>query len=134
MKAAVLYAPKTDLVIEDIRVADPGPREVLIRTMAVGVCRSDLHYIDGAFPHPMPTVPGHEAAGVVEAVGSDVAHLNVGDHVITFFTVFCGACEFCISGRPSLCIDPSTRRAKGTPPRLSLQNGTPLAPFLNLSA
>ena len=134
MKAAVLYEAKTDLVIEDIAVSDPGPREVLIRTVACGVCRSDLHFIDGAFPHPVPTVPGHEAAGVVEAVGSDVAHLKVGDHVITFFTVFCGSCEMCISGRPSLCVDPSTRRAKGAPPRLSLQDGTPLAPFLNLSA
>ncbi|PMX41219.1 alcohol dehydrogenase, partial [Pseudomonas sp. MPR-R2A6] len=57
MKAAVLYAPKTDLVIEDIAVSDPGPREVLIRTVACGVCRSDLHFVDGAFPHPMPTVP-----------------------------------------------------------------------------
>jgi S-(hydroxymethyl)glutathione dehydrogenase/alcohol dehydrogenase len=134
VKAAVLYAPKTELVIEDIAISNPGPREVLIRTVACGVCRSDLHFVDGAFPHPMPTVPGHEAAGIVEAVGSDVAHLKVGDHVITFFTVFCGACEFCVSGRPSLCIDPSTRRAKGAPPRLSLKDGTPLAPFLNLSA
>ena len=134
MKAAVLYAPKTDLVIEDIAVSDPGPREVLIRTVACGVCRSDLHFIDGAFPHPMPTVPGHEAAGIVEAVGSDVGHLKVGDHVITFFTVFCGSCEMCMSGRPSLCVDPSTRRPKGAPSRLSLKDGTPLAPFLNLSA
>ena len=134
MKAAVLYAPRTDLVIEDVRVADPGPREVRIRTVACGVCRSDLHFVDGAFPHPLPTVPGHEAAGVVEAVGSDVAHLKIGDHVVTFFTVFCGSCEMCIGGRPSLCVDPSTRRAKGAPPRLSLNDGTPLAPFLNLSA
>lgn len=134
MKAAVLLAPRTDLTIEDIRVSDPGAREVLIRTVACGVCRSDLHFVDGVFPHPVPTVPGHEAAGIVEAVGSDVAHLKVGDHVITFFTVFCGACEFCASGRPSLCIDPSTRRAKGADPRLSLHDGTPLAPFLNLSA
>lgn len=134
MKAAVLHAPGTPLRIEEVAVGDPGPREVVIRTAAVGVCRSDLHFIDGAFPHPLPTVPGHEAAGVVEAVGSDVAHLRPGDHVITFFTAFCGACEMCVSGRPSLCVDPSTRRAKGAPPRLSLADGTPLAPFLNLSA
>jgi S-(hydroxymethyl)glutathione dehydrogenase/alcohol dehydrogenase len=134
VKAAILYAPNTELVIDDIAISDPGPREVLIRTVACGVCRSDLHFVDGAFPHPMPTVPGHEAAGIVEAVGSDVAHLKVGDHVITFFTVFCGACEMCVTGRPSLCVDPSTRRPKGAPPRLSLQDGTPLAPFLNLSA
>jgi S-(hydroxymethyl)glutathione dehydrogenase/alcohol dehydrogenase len=115
-------------------VSKPGPREVLIRTAAVGVCRSDLHFVDGAFPHPVPTVPGHEAAGVIEAVGSDVAHLKVGDHVITFFTAFCGSCEMCVTGRPSLCVDPSTRRPADAEPRLSLGDGTALAPFLNLSA
>jgi len=134
VKAAVLYEPKTPLVIEDVRVDNPGPREVLIRTAACGVCRSDLHFIEGAFPHPIPTVPGHEAAGVVEAVGSDVTRIKPGDHVITFFTVFCGSCEFCVSGRPSLCVDPSTRRPKDAAPRLSLPDGTPLPPFLNLSA
>ncbi|MCW3847770.1 Zn-dependent alcohol dehydrogenase [Sphingomonas sp. LB-2] len=134
MKAAVLFEAKTPLQIEEVTVSKPGPREVLIRTVACGVCRSDLHYVDGAFPHPVPTVPGHEAAGIIEAVGSDVAHLKVGDHVITFFTVFCGSCEMCVTGRPSLCIDSSTRRPKDAEPRLSLADGTPLAPFLNLSA
>ncbi|OAN59972.1 Zn-dependent alcohol dehydrogenase [Sphingomonas sp. TDK1] len=134
MKAAVLFEAKTPLAIEEVEVSKPGPREVLIRTAAVGVCRSDLHFVDGAFPHPVPTVPGHEAAGVVEAVGSDVAHLRPGDHVITFFTAFCGACEMCVTGRPSLCIDPSTRRPAEAEPRLRLASGTALAPFLNLSA
>ncbi len=134
MKAAVLYEAGKPLEIADIRVSKPGPREVLISTAAVGVCRSDLHFVDGAFPHPVPTVPGHEAAGVIEAVGSDVAHLKVGDHVITFFTVFCGSCEMCVTGRPSLCVDPSTRRPADAEPRLSLNDGTALAPFLNLSA
>lgn len=134
MKAAVLFEPKTPLQVEDIAIDKPGPREVLIRTAACGVCRSDLHFVDGAFPHPVPTVPGHEAAGVVEAVGSDVTRLKPGDHVITFFTVFCGSCEMCVTGRPSLCVDPSTRRPKDAAPRLTLKDGTPLAPFLNLSA
>jgi S-(hydroxymethyl)glutathione dehydrogenase / alcohol dehydrogenase len=134
MKAAVLFEAGQPLQMADVQVSRPGPREVLIRTAAVGVCRSDLHFIDGAFPHPVPTVPGHEAAGVVEAVGSGVAHLKPGDHVITFFTVFCGSCEMCVSGRPSLCIDPSTRRPQDAEPRLALVDGTPLAPFLNLSA
>lgn len=134
MKAAILFEAGKPLEIGDVAVSKPGPREVLIRTAAVGVCRSDLHFVDGAFPHPVPTVPGHEAAGVIEAVGSDVAHLKPGDHVITFFTVFCGACEMCVTGRPSLCIDPSTRRPAEAEPRLSLADGTPLAPFLNLSA
>ncbi|MBN8810768.1 MULTISPECIES: Zn-dependent alcohol dehydrogenase [Sphingomonas] len=134
MKAAVLYEAGKPLEITDVNVSKPGPREVLIRTAAVGVCRSDLHFVDGAFPHPVPTVPGHEAAGVIEAVGSDVAHLKVGDHVITFFTAFCGSCEMCVTGRPSLCVDPSTRRPADAEPRLSLGDGTALAPFLNLSA
>lgn len=134
MKAAILFEAKTPLEIGDVDVSKPAPREVLIRTAAVGVCRSDLHFIDGSFPHPVPTVPGHEAAGVVEAVGSDVAHLRPGDHVITFFTAFCGSCEMCVTGRPSLCVDPSTRRPEGAPPRLSLRDGRGLAPFLNLSA
>jgi len=134
MKAAVLFEAGKPLEIADVQVSGPGPREVLIRTVACGVCRSDLHFVDGAFPHPVPTVPGHEAAGVIEAVGSDVAHLKPGDHVITFFTVFCGSCEMCVTGRPSLCIDPSTRRSADAEPRLRLADGTPLAPFLNLSA
>lgn len=134
VKAAILREPKTALTIEDIRVDNPGPREVLIRTAACGVCRSDLHFIEGSFPHPMPTVPGHEAAGVVEAVGEGVTSVKPGDHVITFFTVFCGTCEFCTSGRMSLCINPATRRPKDAPSRIALADGTPLAPFLNLSA
>ncbi|MEG3180687.1 Zn-dependent alcohol dehydrogenase [Sphingomonas sp. LT1P40] len=134
MKAAVLFEANRPLEIHDIQVSKPGPREVLIRTAACGVCRSDLHFVDGAYPHVMPTVPGHEAAGVVEAVGSDVTKLRPGDHVITFFTVFCGSCEFCVSGRPSLCVDSSTKRPKDAPPKLSLNDGTPVAHFLNLSA
>jgi S-(hydroxymethyl)glutathione dehydrogenase/alcohol dehydrogenase len=134
VKAAVLFEAGTPLQIEEVAVSKPGPREVLIRTAAVGVCRSDLHFIDGSFPHPVPTVPGHEAAGVVEAVGDGVSSVKPGDHVITFFTVFCGSCEFCISGRPSLCIDPSTRRPADAEPRLTLTDGRALAPFLNLSA
>ena len=134
MKAAVLFEAKTPLEIVEVDIDTPGPREVLIRTAAVGVCRSDLHFVDGSFPHPMPTVPGHEAAGIVEAVGEGVSSVKPGDHVITFFTVFCGSCEMCITGRPSLCVDPSTRRAKDAPPRLKLKDGRGLAPFLNLSA
>ena len=68
MKAAVLFEANTPLSIEDVTVSKPTAHEVLIRTMAVGVCRSDLHFVDGAYPHAMPTIPGHEACGVVEAV------------------------------------------------------------------
>lgn len=134
MKAAVLFEAKRPLEILDVAIDKPGPREVLIRTAACGVCRSDLHFVDGAYPHVMPTIPGHEASGVVEAVGSEVTRIRPGDHVITFFTVFCGSCEFCVSGRPSLCVESSTRRPKDAEPKLRLSDGTPVAHFLNLSA
>ena len=133
MKAAVLFEPKTPLSIEDVTVANPGPREVLIRTVAVGVCRSDLHFVDGAYPHATPTIPGHEACGVVEAIGEDVGTVKVGDHVVTCLSVFCGHCEYCVTGRMALCIDPSTRRPRGAPPRLMLGE-RPIAQMLNLSA
>jgi S-(hydroxymethyl)glutathione dehydrogenase/alcohol dehydrogenase len=133
MKAAVLFEAKAPLQIEDVSVAKPAPREVLIRTAAVGVCRSDLHFVDGAYPHAMPTIPGHEAAGVVEAVGDEVSTVKVGDHVVTCLSAFCGHCEFCVTGRMSLCIDASTRRPKAAPPRLSM-NGQVVHQMLNLSA
>ena len=69
MKAAVLFEAKTPLRIEDVTIDKPLAHEVLIRTVAVGVCRSDLHFVDGIYPHALPTIPGHEAAGVVEAIG-----------------------------------------------------------------
>ncbi len=133
MKAAVLFEAKTPLSIEDVSVAKPAAHEVLIRTAAVGVCRSDLHFVDGAYPHAMPTIPGHEAAGVVEAVGDEVSTVRVGDHVVTCLSAFCGHCEFCVTGRMSLCISSAVRRPKGAAPRLTLGD-KPVAQMLNLSA
>ena len=133
MKAAVLFEAKTPLRVEDVTVDKPGPHEVLIRTHACGVCRSDLHFVDGAYPHPLPGIPGHEAAGVVEQVGSEVRSVRVGDHVVTCLSAFCGQCEFCVTGRMSLCIDPGVKRPKGSAPRLMLGD-RPIAQMLNLSA
>jgi S-(hydroxymethyl)glutathione dehydrogenase/alcohol dehydrogenase len=132
MKAALFTGPGEPLKIVDIDIDEPGPREVLIKTAAVGLCRSDLHFVDGTYPHPTPTVLGHEVAGVVEAVGSEVRHVGPGDHVITFLAPFCGTCELCQSGQQSLCTDPSTKRPDDAPSRLSM-NGEPLIQFLNLS-
>jgi S-(hydroxymethyl)glutathione dehydrogenase/alcohol dehydrogenase len=137
MKAAVLFEPKQPLQIEDVTVSNPAAHEVLIRTVAVGVCRSDLHFVDGIYPHALPTIPGHEAAGVVEAVGSEVRTVKVGDHVVTCLSAFCGQCEFCVTGRMFLCVDGGVRRPKGAPPRLTLgaeHGGQPVAQMLNLSA
>ena len=131
MKAAVLRQANSELTIEEIAVAKPGPREVLIRTRACGVCHSDLHFIDGLYPAPVPLVPGHEAAGVVEAVGEDVVAIKPGDHVVTCFSAFCGRCEFCVTGRLSLCLDASTKRRRDEAPRIALGE-TPLHQLLNV--
>jgi len=133
MKAAVLETPGQPLTIETLVIDKPGPREVLIRTAACGLCHSDLHFIDGAYPHPLPAVPGHEAAGIVEAVGSEVTRIRPGDAVVTCLSVFCGHCEYCLSGRMALCPGSGTRRAKGAPPRLSRTDGSPVHQLLNLS-
>ena len=90
MKAAVFHTPGSPLTIEEVGISKPGPREVLVRTVAVGVCHSDLHVVDGMYPHPAPVVLGHEAAGIVEQVGSDVRTVKPGDHVVTCLSVYCG--------------------------------------------
>ena len=77
MKAAVLIQPGQPLEIEDVVISKPGPHEVLIRTAACGLCHSDLHFIEGSYPHPLPAIPGHEAAGIVEQVGSEVRSVTV---------------------------------------------------------
>ncbi|WP_020423728.1 Zn-dependent alcohol dehydrogenase [Cupriavidus sp. WS] len=133
MKAAVMHQPRTPLVIEDVAIGKPGPREVLLRTAAVGVCHSDLHFLDGAYPFPTPVVLGHEAAGIVEQVGSEVRTVKPGDHVITCLSAYCGHCEHCLTGHLSLCVEPDTKRREGEEPRL-LARGAPMNQFLNLSA
>jgi S-(hydroxymethyl)glutathione dehydrogenase/alcohol dehydrogenase len=133
MKAAVLHAPRQPMTIEDLAIEKPRRREVLIRTAAAGLCHSDLHFIEGAYPAPMPIVLGHESAGVVEAVGEDVTHVKPGDRVITCLSVFCGHCEFCLSGRPSICQDPEVKKPPGVAKRLKLR-GAHLNQFANLSS
>lgn len=133
MRAAVLNTCPGDLDIEDVAIDKPGPREVLIRTAAAGLCHSDLHFIEAKYPARCPVVLGHESAGVVEAVGEGVTYVQPGDHVITCLSVFCGECEACLSGRMSICRNPSTQRAKGEPPRLS-RDGEPMNQFINLSS
>jgi S-(hydroxymethyl)glutathione dehydrogenase/alcohol dehydrogenase len=134
MKAAVLIQPGRPLEIEELSISKPGPHEVLIRTAACGLCHSDLHFIDGAYPHPLPAVPGHEAAGIVEAVGSEVRTVKPGDAVVTCLSAFCGHCEFCVTGRMSLCLGGDTRRQPGEAPRLTRADGSAVNQMLNLSA
>lgn len=134
MKAAVLIQPGQPLEIEELSISNPGPHEVLIRTAACGLCHSDLHFIEGTYPHPLPAVPGHEAAGIVEAVGSEVRTVKPGDAVVTCLSAFCGHCEFCVTGRMSLCLGGDTRRGPGEAPRLTRADGSAVNQMLNLSA
>ncbi len=133
MKAAVLHAVNQPLTIEEIGVAKPERREVLIRTAVAGICHSDLHFADGSYPYPMPCVLGHESAGIVEAVGEDVTYVKPGDHVITCLSVFCGYCEHCLTGHPALCQNAEVKLPPGASRRLSWK-GAVLHQFLNLSS
>ena len=134
MKAAVLIQPGQALAIEDVVISKPGPHEVLIRTAACGLCHSDLHFIEGTYPHPLPAIPGHEAAGIVEAVGSEVRTVKVGDAVVSCLSAFCGHCEYCVTGRMSLCLGGDTRRAPTDAPRITRPDGSIVNQMLNLSA
>jgi Zn-dependent alcohol dehydrogenase len=116
--AAVLYEPKKPLVIEEVDVLEPGPHEVLVRWVANGVCHSDLHVMTGDYPHPLPVVLGHEAAGIVERVGASVETVQPGDHVCSSYIPSCGRCGYCINGTPTLC-------ALRDKPRWFMHDGTP---------
>ena len=133
MKAAVLHEQKKPMVIEDVDISKPGPREVLVRPIAIGVCHSDLHFMDGSYPYMLPTILGHESAGIVEEVGRDVTYVKKGDHVITCLSAFCGHCEKCLTGHMSLCNKVETQRTADDKPRLS-QGGNAVHQFLNLSS
>ena len=133
MKAAVFHTPGSPLTIEEVGISKPGPREVLVRTVAVGVCHSDLHFVDGHYPHPAPVVLGHEASGIVEQVGELVRTVKPGDHVVTCLSAYCGHCEHCVTGHLSLCVSPDTKRGKDEEPRLTYVQ-KPMPQFINLSA
>ena len=113
MKAAVFHGVGQPMTLEDVQIEKPQRREVLVRTRVAGLCHSDLHFIEGKYPTPVPAILGHEAAGVVEAVGEDVTHVKPGDHVVTCLSVFCGHCEYCTTGREVLCSNTSVKMPPG---------------------
>jgi len=104
MKAAVLYEYRKPLIVEEIEIEEPGRGQVLVRTVATGVCHSDLFRAEGLNPTELPAVLGHESAGIVERVGEGVTYVQPGDHVVMNFIPFCGVCRYCQTGRPVLCI------------------------------
>src|SRR6478735_1816845 len=105
MRAMVLDRPKTPLVLRERPVPQPAAGQVLVAVEACGVCRTDLHVVDGDLPNPkLPLVPGHEIVGTVVETGDDVRHLPVGGRVgIPWLAYTCGACRYCLSGQENLC-------------------------------
>jgi aryl-alcohol dehydrogenase len=101
-KAAILQATQQPLVIEEVEVGDPGPGEVRVRMVATGICHTDLLMMSGHMPVQLPTVLGHEGAGVVESVGPAVTNLSPGDHVVLSYA-HCGECAPCEEGQPTYC-------------------------------
>ncbi len=128
MKAAVLREYNAPLEIEEIQIDKPGPYEVLTRTAASGICHSDLHVIEGGIPMPTPCVLGHEPAGIVEAVGSEVTDFKPGDHVIGCLNAWCGKCDYCLTGRPHLCMPPEMLARLDGSSRLT-KDGDPIMQF-----
>ena len=127
MKAAVLNAVNGGFVIEDIEIAEPVGREVLVQVKASGLCHSDLHVAEAGHGVPLPAVLGHELAGVVKALGPEVSEFAVGDHVVGSLIAWCGHCGSCLDGETYRCEHPETATCRGAhePPRLS-RGGDPV--------
>ena len=134
MRAAVLYETNTPLVVEEVGIRKPKAHEVLIRTSIAGLCHSDLHFIEGLYPHPLPVVLGHESAGIIEQVGSEVTYVKPGDHVVTCLSVFCGTCENCTSGRTVICSNTEVKMLPGQAKRLEWDKTEQLHTGFNLSS
>ncbi|TCP49927.1 alcohol dehydrogenase [Tamaricihabitans halophyticus] len=111
---AVPYADSRPLDVTTVELDAPGEGEVLVKIAAAGLCHSDLSAIAGKRARAVPTVAGHEAAGVVEEVGPGVTKFSPGDHVVLVFVASCGHCGYCVSGRPNLCESSWQARANGT--------------------
>ncbi len=135
VRAAVFRKVHAPVTIETVEIDQPWDREVLVRTVATGVCHSDLHVVDGLgrFVLDRPFVLGHEGAGIVEAVGSEVTAVRPGDHVVACLSGFCGTCAQCLSGHPNLCTGGIVTRPDTAAPRLS-QGGAPFRQFLGIAS
>jgi S-(hydroxymethyl)mycothiol dehydrogenase len=115
--------------IVDVIVPDPIGHDVVVRVQACGVCHTDLTYRDGGINDEFPFLLGHEAAGIVEAVGEYVTHVEVGDFVVLNWRAVCGQCRACKRGRPQYCFDTFNAAQK-----MTLTDGTELTPALGIGA
>jgi S-(hydroxymethyl)mycothiol dehydrogenase len=129
VRAVVARSKGAPVSLETIVVPDPGPGEALVRIEACGVCHTDLHYREGGIGDDFPFLLGHEAAGVVEAVGDGVTDVAPDDFVILNWRAVCGACRACLRGRPWYCFNTHNAGQK-----MTLTDGTELAPALGIGA
>src|SRR5438874_1159524 len=129
VRGVVAKSVKEPVSVETIVVPDPGPGEVTVTVQACGVCHTDLHYREGGIGDEFPYLLGHEAAGVVDAVGSDVTSVAPGDFVVLNWRAVCGECRACRRGRPWYCFATHNARQK-----MTLADGTVLSPALGIGA
>src|SRR5436305_11902057 len=129
VRGVVASAAGNSVTVETITVPDPGPGEVVVQVQACGVCHTDLHYREGGINDDFPFLLGHEAAGVVDAVGAGVTSVAPGDFVVLNWRAVCGECRSCRRGRPWLCF--ATHNATQ---KMTLVDGTVLSPALGIGA
>lgn len=129
VKGVIAAAKGEPVTLTTILVPDPGPDEALVRIKACGVCHTDLHYREGAINDDFPFLLGHEAAGIVEKVGGNVANIAPGDYVVLAWRAPCGTCRSCLRGRPWYCF-----ASHNAAQPMTLEDGTPLAAALGIGA
>lgn len=129
VKGAVVRAKNAPITIETVLVPDPGPGEVLVDILTSGVCHTDLHYKQGGISDDFPFLLGHEATGVVNAVGLNVVNVVPGDRVILNWRAVCGNCRACAKGQPQYCFNTANATTK-----MTLEDGTELSPALGIGA
>lgn len=129
VKAVIVREKDAPAELTTITVPDPGPGEALVKVLTCGVCQTDMHYQKGGVGDDFPYLLGHEASGIVEAVGEDVTGVAVGDHVILNWRAVCGQCRACRRGEPWYCFDTHNAHQK-----MTLEDGTELEPALGIGA
>ena len=129
VRGVVAMAKGAPVTTVTVVVPDPGPGEAVVTVQACGVCHTDLHYREGGINDDFPFLLGHEAAGVVEAVGAGVTSVQPGDFVVLNWRAVCGQCRSCRRGRPWYCFDTHNATQK-----MTLDDGTPLSPALGIGA
>jgi S-(hydroxymethyl)mycothiol dehydrogenase len=129
VRGVVARSKGAPVAVETIVVPDPGPGEAVVDVQACGVCATDLHYREGNINDEFPFLLGHEAAGIVSAVGEGVTNVQVGDYVVLNWRAVCGQCRACLKGEPQYCFDTHNAAQK-----MTLTDGTELSPALGIGA